>query len=176
MRRDSILTMVIMAAVLVVVAAVVLFLLHTKRTRIEHTPVQQAAFSTPYLTMNDEAVSLYDITADTLVVGTWASWCPTCPDFLRNLADLQTQFNTNEVRVIALNRAEPKQTIAAYVQTLPEEVVRELFILQDTHDTFFASVGGYAVPEIVVYDTRRAVLLHQRGHTDLAAVAAVLVK
>jgi cytochrome c biogenesis protein CcmG/thiol:disulfide interchange protein DsbE len=96
-----------------------------------------------------------------LVVNSWASWCPACADELPDLATLGEEFSDKNVKVLAINRAEPKSTATVFLASI--NATDGLQLVLDPGDKFYASVGGFAMPETIFYDPQGNVILHVRG-------------
>lgn len=95
-----------------------------------------------------------------LIVYAWASWCLYCAEELNNLGRIKEIYG-DEVTAIAINRAEPRATAVAFSDELelPDGVV----LLLDPEDSFYKSIEGYAMPEMVAIGVRNETLFHQRG-------------
>jgi thiol-disulfide isomerase/thioredoxin len=127
---------------------------------------------------SDTFVDLYGVKTtlvpedrEVLVVNTWASWSPFTPGEIQTLAELQGVFSET-VRFVALNRMEDPTTARAYLSTIPEYPHIEFVI--DTHDTFYKTVGGYAMPETIIYDRIGNIVYHTRGQLRREEVEPIL--
>lgn len=94
-----------------------------------------------------------------MVAYAWASWCPYCAAELENLGRLKEIFG-DEVQIVAVNRGEPLAVAKSYTDTLKTAGV---VLLLDPEDSYFKSIGGYAMPETVFINDRGEILFHQRG-------------
>ncbi len=63
--------------------------------------LQKTLTSLPPIT--GERVSAYDIKDKIVVVAFFASWCPPCLTEFKHLNELKTEFQTDNVTVIAIN-------------------------------------------------------------------------
>lgn len=106
-------------------------------------------------------VSLDVYRGDVLVLNAWASWCPFCIKELPDFGTLATEYKDREVTVIAINRAEPPGTARAFIDHVgnPEDLV----FLLDPSDSFYASIGGFSMPETQVYNRAGELVAHRRG-------------
>jgi cytochrome c biogenesis protein CcmG, thiol:disulfide interchange protein DsbE len=95
-----------------------------------------------------------------LVVHTWASWCPYCAAELMHLANLEREHQ-GDIYVVAINRGESLAEARTYTAAL--EGVENVHFLLDPSDTYYKSIGGYAMPETVFYKSRGEIFFHQRG-------------
>lgn len=97
----------------------------------------------------------------TIVVNAWASWCPFCKDELPHLAEAARTFKDRDVVILAINRAESKDTVRAYMDYIgnPSDIV----FLLDPEDSFYKKVGGFAMPETIFYRTDGTISGHARG-------------
>jgi thiol-disulfide isomerase/thioredoxin len=115
----------------------------------------------PYSDLLGNAVSLDTHLGKVLVVATWASWSPfSAPDLLM-LNSLAGQYDRSQVIFMAINRQETKEQAARFMST--QTSFDNLLMVLDPRDHFYTSVGGYAMPEVVVYNRRGEVVLHERG-------------
>jgi hypothetical protein len=78
----------------------------------------------------------------------------------------------DRITVIAINRMEERTLAGAYLGTLPQ--LSHLHVLTDPADTFFKGVGGYAMPETVVYAADGSIAFHTRGVVVEAELRAAL--
>lgn len=95
------------------------------------------------------------------IVSSWASWNPFSVSDLQTLNTIAGDYKDKEVFVIAINRKESKEQAERFLSTLPN--LEHLHYAIDVHDSFYASIGGYAMPETVVYDAKGNVAFHKRG-------------
>ncbi len=115
--------------------------------------------------LDDRPVSLADYQGSVIVVNTWASWCPFCTQELPDFETLASEYKEKGVVVIAINRAESKLQIQAYLNTLPS--FSNTIVLQDVGDSYYKFIGGFSMPETVFYDTDGTVVVHKRGFMRL---------
>ncbi len=118
---------------------------------------------------NGNEVHLYSFRRDVLVAYAWASWCAYCGDEMKRLAALKEKYN-GKITIVAINRAEPKADAKAFTDKLG--VDKNMTLLLDPDDSFFKSIGGYAMPETVFIDPGGNIVYHQRGPLDEAAMEA----
>jgi thiol-disulfide isomerase/thioredoxin len=86
-----------------------------------------------------------------LYINTWASWSPLSRDELIALNEVASEYKDKSVTFIALNRQEPKEMAERYLATLPP--LDNLVVVIDSDDYFYSQVGGYAMPETLLYGT-----------------------
>lgn len=97
----------------------------------------------------------------TIVVNAWASWCPFCKDELPHLAEMAREFKDRDVVVLAINRAESRDTVRAYMNYIGNPT--DIIFLLDQEDSFYKKVGGFAMPETIFYRTDGTIAGHARG-------------
>lgn len=114
-----------------------------------------------YTDIDGNPISLDDYLGQVLVVNSWASWCPFCAQELPNLARLGNEYADQEVQVLAINRAEPKSTAAAFLRSL--EITDGVQLILDPDDRFYSSIAGFTMPETIFYDQAGNLILHKRG-------------
>jgi len=114
-----------------------------------------------YTDIDGNPVAIDEYLGKILVVNSWASWCPACADELPNFAKLGDEFADKNVKVLAINRAEPKTTAIAFLKSV--DAVKGVQLVLDPGDKFYSSVGGYAMPETLFYDEAGDVVFRKRG-------------
>ena len=117
-------------------------------------------------------VSLDTYLGRVMVVSAWASWSPFSSADLQALNDLATNYSDDNVVFIAMNRKETKEQAVRYLNTLPK--IPNLLVVIDTEDKFYERVGGYAMPETIIFDRKGNIVLHDRGVVDLENISDVL--
>ena len=125
--------------------------------------------------MNGKPVRLSDFKNKLVIAYAWASWCPYCAHELQNLSKLRSTYG-DKVQVVAINRAEPAPIAQAYVSGLTN--VQGIVFLLDPSDSFFKSIGGYAMPETEFIQQDGTVVYHQHGplsHDDASQEVQKLV-
>ena len=125
--------------------------------------------ATPFTDMAGDEVTLDTFlgSGQYIIVTSWASWCPQCGD---QLADLNSFAATHEaaVSVVAVNRSERSNQAERYLNSLPDTDM--LHVILDPDDRFYRDIGGYTVPETVVYDQAGEVVEHYHGVVSAAAL------
>ena len=159
--------------VLVVGAVATYFMINRSSNQINQDTV--ALFSNPvgeapYTDLQGNPVSLEQYLGKTLVVATWASWSPFSTADLTTLKELSSEFAGQEVVFMAINRKETKEQAARFLQTIPE--VSGVVMVLDPRDAFYLTVGGYAMPEVVVYNQKGEIVEHYRGVANKADIKA----
>ncbi|HUO50802.1 MAG TPA: TlpA disulfide reductase family protein [Candidatus Paceibacterota bacterium] len=155
-------------AVLIVIAAV----------RSAYFPLKQQetfskAFTLTLEDMNGNPVRLLGYENKIVIAYAWASWCPYCAKELQDLSKIKTDYG-DKVQIVAINRAEDKATAAAYIASLTN--VSGIVFLLDPTDSFFKSVGGYAMPETIFVQRSGQVAFHQHGPITYDQVSQELEK
>jgi thiol-disulfide isomerase/thioredoxin len=115
-----------------------------------------------YTDMEGRPVVLDEYDDTLLVVTTWASWCPQCAGELSLINQIVGNEFPGEVRVLALNRDEPKEQAQRFLTTLPS--LPNVTFTLDTADHYFSVIGGYAMPETVIYNAAGEITYHKRGN------------
>lgn len=128
----------------------------------------------PYSDMLGNAVSLDSYLGKVLVVATWASWSPFSATDLQMLDSLADEIANEEVVFMAINRKETKEQAARFTATQPE--FNNLVMVLDPRDHFYTAVGGYAMPEVVVYNRRGEVVLHERGVANRDTIQSAIAQ
>jgi thiol-disulfide isomerase/thioredoxin len=114
----------------------------------------------PYTDLQGNPVSLADYLDKIVVVHSWASWCPSCIEQIK-LFQSSTANNNDQVQIIAINRAESINTIERFKNAFAIE--DSVLMVRDPSDRFYLSVGGYSMPETIIYDKEGTRALHVHG-------------
>jgi thiol-disulfide isomerase/thioredoxin len=114
----------------------------------------------PYTDMLGNELSLTNEFGNVLVVNSWASWSPDSAKELSAFSQLAQKYADKGVKVLAINRAEPKTTAERFLRTIGADGVQ---LILDPDDRFYHSIGGYAMPETVIYDVDGNVFYHHHG-------------
>lgn len=128
--------------------------------------------SAAYTDLNGNEISIEQYFGKILVVNSWASWSPFSATDLPLLAKLAGEFNSDEVVFLAINRKETRDQAVRFVNTLPN--LGSLVLVLDPRDHFYASVGGYAMPEMVIYNQVGEIIQHFRGDANENKIREVL--
>jgi len=126
----------------------------------------------PYTDLLGNPVSLEQYLGKPLVVATWASWSPFSTADLTMMNELSADFSDKGVVFMAINRKETKEQAARFLETLPN--IAGVVMVLDPRDAFYLTVGGYAMPEVVIYNSRAEVVEHYRGVTNKDDIKDVL--
>lgn len=113
-----------------------------------------------YTSLDGTEVDFSKFDGDVLVVNVWASWSPYTKADHTVLRALKERFG-ERITIRALNRMEPQATAEAYLQSIGKEPGIEYGI--DTTDHLYDSLGGFAMPETIVFDSIGNVVFHKRG-------------
>lgn len=163
-NKTTFITFTILLVLLSAAAYLVWFSPSAKERKISALPddnFNKVSQSLELTDLNGTPVALKDFRGSTLVVNSWASWCPFCIQELPDFERLSQEFADANVKVLAVNRAESKVQIESYLRTL--QSFESMLILQDTNDTLYRAMGGFSMPETVFYDTTGNVVFHKRG-------------
>lgn len=163
MRRTLIVTVTILVGILIIGGGITYFV-HTTPNDDAHAKASQdlaVSSSQVYTDLQGNPFTFESFEGKVRVVNSWASWTPFSSNELKNFEKLATEYPEDKVVVIAINRKEPKEFAVAFLKTLQDFSHIEFAI--DLTDSFYASVGGFAMPETVFYDARGNVTFHKHG-------------
>ncbi len=171
MEKNHKLVLLGLAVVLLVAMLLTGFFLYSKKHAISEET--RLAFSNtpgeePYTDMVGNPVSLESHLGKILVVATWASWSPFSAADLAMLDSMALEYDSAEVVFMAVNRRETKEQAARFMATQPS--FSNIILVLDPRDNFYSVVGGYAMPEVLVYDEAGEVVLHERGVTNAESI------
>jgi len=129
----------------------------------------------PNVRLNDESgntVLMHDVAlGKPAIINTWATWCPFCVDELPEFAELQAAYR-NDVRVIAVNRAESQARAEGYLSDLG--VLGGMIYLYDGGDAWYRAIGGFSMPETLFVDAEGVIVLHKRGPLTFEEADAIV--
>ena len=177
MDRSSLITALLLLSVLsIAVYFTYQTMQNSDREARENSPAAQALKnSTSSNSFTDFAGNTVDLTeylGQTLIVTSWASWAPASQGELTMLAGVGQQYQAQGVVMIGINRAESQVVAEQYLATLGLTDTVQLIV--DRDDRYYQAVGGYTMPETIVYDIRGEVVLHKRGPLSAAELELTL--
>ena len=112
-----------------------------------------------YTDISGNPVSLEKYLGQTLVIHSWASWCPQCVDQLKLFSSIVSSLP--ETKLLAINRGEDGVTAERFLNYY--ELWSDVELLLDPTDYFYKSIEGYAMPETVIFDKNGSIIAHFRG-------------
>lgn len=112
-------------------------------------------------------VSLSDFTGKSIVINSWASWCPFCRQELSDFATAQKEFIDKTV-IIAVDRAESLSVAKGY--TDKQRTTNNLIFLLDPLDSFYQSIGGFSMPETIFVNKNGEIVVHKRGPMEIQEI------
>lgn len=171
MTRSTIITISILLFILAIGAWFITTLPERQAQReLENSAANAALQDTdsaaPFQDFDGNPANLDQYLGQVLVVTSWASWVPQSAAQLQLLAQTVEPYSDQEVVILAINRAEDKRTAEAYLQTI--NVQDEVILIVDSDDRYYEAIGGYSMPETLVYDARGNVVGHERGSISAA--------
>lgn len=164
MKRIN-LVIVVLLLIIVGAAAATLFVIKKNSEEFQNEAkndlLGSSEMSAVYTNLLGDEVNLEDFVGNILVINSWASWSPQSQAELLILQKLAVEYSEKPVVFIAINRKESKEQAGRFMSTLPE--VANVTVLIDTTDHFYSAVGGYAMPETIVYRPDGTTSTHIRG-------------
>lgn len=176
MSRASLITVIVIVSVLLVASWFTYQISSLNPERVLQESQANAALSNDqsgsgYTSLEGESLLLEQFLGEPIVVLSWASWCPQCAVQLSILGDVQAQVS-EDVVFLAINRAEDKLTAERYLNQ--NNVPDKINLILDAGDSFYSSIGGYAMPETIVYNQRGEMVGHFRGDVNDKALITLL--
>lgn len=178
-ERERVLTIgVMMLVVLAALAYTVQVVLNVKQTEEANNPATRALSSkegeAPFTDMQGNAVALDTYVGDIIVANSWASWSPKSATELPRLVSIAEEFGDAEIVIIGVNRAEPRSTAERFLRSIG--VSDEVKLVLDPDDRYYESIGGYAMPETLIYDRQGEIVFHQHGTVSAEVLRANIQK
>ncbi len=121
--------------------------------------------------LQGEPISLDQYEGKIRVVNVWASWSPLSIQELQDMQRFADDYAGDDVVFLAVNRKEHAVQAQSFLDTY--DIGGEIIFVIDLNDTFYTSIGGYAMPETVVYDQEGDIVTHRKGvlsYDDLSAI------
>jgi thiol-disulfide isomerase/thioredoxin len=162
-EKSHLITISFLLAVLLLVGGATFWFVYQKK----HAVIEETAAiftnqpgELPYTDLIGNPVALDQYLGKVLVVVSWASWSPFSQADLSMLVELAKEYPAEKVAFMAINRKETKDQAMRYVGTLSP--LDGIVVAIDQNDNFYAAVGGYAMPETVIFDQRGEIIEHLR--------------
>lgn len=132
-----------------------------------------AATGTAYTNLAGNEVALDAYLGQVVVVYSWASWCPQCMTELVAVNDLANTFSNDEVAVLAINRSDSATLAQRFLsETIGTETAVQLVL--DSDDRFYTTLGGYTMPETVIFAPDGSIAARYRQNFRQPIVTAVV--
>ncbi len=125
-----------------------------------------------YTALDDTPIDMHAYSGEILIVTMWASWSPFTKADLVALHTLKNEFG-DKITIRALNRKENKEMAIAYLNSIGKEEGIEYII--DPADHLYSFVGGYAMPETLVFDKVGNTITHIRGTLNVDELRNTLI-
>jgi len=175
MSKSTVVTIFVLLGVFLLVGAYTYYTYSSARLNevdSEASKTLDAGKSSPYTNMEGEPFSFDEYRGSIRVVNSWASWCPFCTKELSEFEKLGEEFKDKNVSIIAINRKEPRERANAYIKSLGD--FKYIDFAVDLTDTYYKSIGGFAMPETVFYNTEGTIVYHKKGVMNLEQMRAKL--
>lgn len=175
MNKNSLITIVVLLLILLIgFASLSTLKSKNERKSLESSSASEAlsvSSGNLYYDLDGDEVTLSDYLGKKLIVHSWASWCPQC---VKQLQILNTYPTNDDLVILAINRAEPVTTAESFLTTF--KINKNVKLIIDPTDHFYETIGGYTMPETLIYDEKGEILLHQRGEITIDQLDLILLK
>ena len=104
------------------------------------SPIKALDFTLPSL--DGSTVSLKALQGSVVLVNFWATWCPPCKAEIPSLEKLYSQYKSKGLKVLAIDVAEDKTTVSAFVSANKMETT----ILLDASGQTAGAYGAQSIP------------------------------
>jgi thiol-disulfide isomerase/thioredoxin len=168
--KGNVVTVIVMTLIVILVAFYSWTVLHkSKLMALQDSPAGHSfgidEEASPYTDLKGNPVALSDYVGEILVVSSWASWCPFCGGGLTRLSNLAEAYPEEEVRILAINRAESATTAERFLKSVG--ATNGIMLILDADDRYYKSIGGFTMPETLFYDRTGNIIHHHRGEMSL---------
>jgi cytochrome c biogenesis protein CcmG, thiol:disulfide interchange protein DsbE len=117
------------------------------QARIGNVEVGQQAPDFQLISLTGETVSLADYEGQPIILNFWATWCPPCRAEMPALEEAYQAYQDEGLVVLALNREESPQTVAAFWQEMTDRGTPLTFApLLDETGEVGAAYGVFNMP------------------------------
>lgn len=173
MQRSHLLVLVVLVAVLFVCALITYVIINRPDPKgpSEATLALESSETQHFTDLQGNPFSLEQFDGKMRIVNVWASWSPLSVGELQDMQRFAADYTGDDIVFIAINRKEHAALAKQYLDV--HGIAGELVFVIDENDTFYGSVGGYAMPETVVFDAEGNKIHHARGvltYDDLAQI------
>ena len=175
-NKSTVLTLVILLLILLAGGITVYFAqLKQNQQKLAVSPAAksfqiESGASGGYTDIAGNEVNLEQYVGKVLIVHSWASWSPFSQNELRLLSEIALQHVGQEVQIVAINRGEDVQVAQQYLISIG--VAEEIVLVVDPDDQYYKNIGGYTMPETILYSKEGEIVQHIRGQLQLDALLA----
>jgi thiol-disulfide isomerase/thioredoxin len=164
MNKNNVLISIVLLCILCVVAGITYYVYKVPHDRKNADATKNLASTETqvFTDLEGNTVTLDQYSGKIRIVNSWASWSPFSVQELKDLETVASENKDKNVVFIAINRKEPKETAKLFIDSLQQ--FSHLQFVIDVGDTYYASVGGYSMPETVIYDVKGAIVEHKFDH------------
>ncbi len=176
MKKENVVTVVLLVIILFAIALFTYYVRVNPHDRHNADATKNLASSKTqtFTDLEGNPVTLDQYSGKVRVVNSWASWSPFSVQELKDFETIAAENQNKNIVFIAINRKEPKENAKVFLQSL--QVFTQLHFIIDVGDTYYASVGGFSMPETVIYDTKGSIVEHKRGNMTLDEIRSVVAK
>jgi thiol-disulfide isomerase/thioredoxin len=166
MRRDSLITLLVLGGLLTLAAGFVWYFTADTYDTDDRSALLETAntIASSSLTRYDkEPFDLASYQGMPTIVYVWASWVPSAPSDLALLDELAATEPTGQLAVLAINRSDPE---SGAIDFLAQYATPNITIVRDTVDSYFQTVAGLTMPTTLYYDSDGALVRTRTGAID----------
>ncbi len=111
-------------------------------------------------TLDGKPFDLREYAGREVAIFFWASWCPSCGEEIAALSRIVAE-HPHTIPLIAINRKETLDLAKDYL--LHVGISNDITYVVSDSDDIYASVGGFAMPELVIFGTDGTVQVQRHG-------------
>lgn len=123
-------------------------------TGLDGSSAPEIAYTAPDFTahtLSGETVRLGDLRGGPVIINFWATWCVPCRVEMPELQQLYEQYQTDGLRILAVNLGEPRQDVAAWQAEFgltldlildPDKEIPQRYAFRDPPSTFIIAPDG----------------------------------
>jgi thiol-disulfide isomerase/thioredoxin len=172
MTRTNLITLLILAAILLCAGAITYWIYSTPNDVLNSDATRTLATTEDqiFVDLEGNPLTFDQFEGKVRVVNIWASWTPFSVQELKDMESLAAKYT--DVAFIAVNRKEPKEQAQRFLSSVGE--LPHLTFAIDMNDTFYNSIGGYAMPETVFFSSDGIIKHQNKGPMTLEQMEAQL--
>lgn len=175
MNKANTIALLVIIIVLVIAGSVTYFFYSTPNDALdsEAKKTLSAESGLSFTDLDGNTITFDQFEGKVRVVNSWASWTPFSVQELKDLHTIAAEFKDQGVAVIAINRKESKEQAVQFLGSI--QTFENITFALDPEDAYYASIGGFSMPETMIYDAKGNLVTHKRGSMTQEEMRALVL-